>query len=297
MKGEPAAGIDVPLSEFRESLSAVRLCSPEAQQEMQRSLSKLGQLTPVQTYRSERSLELIDGFKRVRAAQQLSWPSLRAEVQAVDRAGAKVRLWRCNASAGLSELEESWLIRSLYRDDQLTQPQIAMLLQHHKSWVCRRLTLAEGLCDELTASVRLGLVSASACLELGRLPRCNQPQAMQVAVRCGMTKRQTARLVDALLAAPPGEWSELLEKLPLPSQPKGGARRRTPGENLVADSWAMKRIAARLHARLLERSLASLGEPACAVVGRELAELRSTLCALAATLDRRLSTEGASDAA
>ena len=50
---------------------------------------------------------------------------LRVEVHALDAAGAKVRLLCCNASTGLSELEEAWLVRSLYREDRLSQPQIA----------------------------------------------------------------------------------------------------------------------------------------------------------------------------
>ena len=191
------------------------------------------------------------------------------------------------------------MVRSLYREDKLDQPQIAMLLGHDKSWVCRKLTLAEGLSDELTASVRLGLVSATAAVELARLQRCNQDAVAHVVARRGLTTRQTSRLVDALLAAPPEQWPKLLEQAstPAPILPKGGASRRTPGEQLVADAWAMKRLAARLHARLLERSLTSLGAPACAVVSRELGELRATLAALATTLDQRLPAQGASDVA
>lgn len=60
----------------------------------------------------------------------------------------------------------------------------------------------------------------------------------------------------------------------------------------MADAWAMKRLAARLHARLLERSLQSLGPPACATVSRELGELRATLCALTSTLEARLGAPG-----
>ncbi|MHB8874341.1 MAG: ParB/RepB/Spo0J family partition protein [Myxococcaceae bacterium] len=287
-------------TELGETLAPVRLCSPEAQQEMQLSLAKLGQLTPVQVYRSGRGLELFDGFKRLRAARELSWPKLRAEVHALDAAGAKVRLLRCNAGAGLSDLEEAWLVKSLYREDQLTQPQIALLLARHKSWVCRRLMLAEGLCDGLTASVRLGLVSARAAVELARLPRGNQDAAAEVVARRGLTTRQTSRLVDALLAAPQEQWSKLLDQVVQPLAPaglKGGAPRRTPGEQLVADAWAMKRLAARLHARLLERSLTSLGEPACAVVSRELTELHATLLVLTATLDTRLCAPGATHVA
>ena len=288
------SSVEMAPSELGEALSAVRLSAPEAQQQMQLSLSRLGQLTPVQAFRAGGGVELFDGLKRVRAARELSWPTLRVEVHALDTAGAKVRLFRCNAGAGLSELEEAWLIRSLHREEQLSQPQIAMLLGRHKSWVCRRLVLAEELSDEVTASVRLGVVSATAVRELGRLPRGNQDEAARVVAQRGLTTRQTARLVDKLLAAPAKEWPSLLEEAPAPEPPapKGGAPRRTPGEQLVADAWGMKRLAARLHARLLERSLQSLGEAACVAVSRELAELRSALVALTRTLDTRLTTGG-----
>jgi hypothetical protein len=107
--------------ELGESLSALRLCVADAQRQLQLSLSKLGQLTPVQAFRADGGvrLELFDGLKRLRAARELSWPRLRVEVHEVDAAGAKVRLLRCNASPGLSEIEEAWVVRSLYRDDGL----------------------------------------------------------------------------------------------------------------------------------------------------------------------------------
>jgi hypothetical protein len=293
---EKTSTFELRPQELGEALCSMRLCAPQAQQAMQLSLSQLGQLTPVQAYRQGDTVEVFDGIKRLRAARALSWSGLRVEVHTLDSAGAKVRLLCCNANAGLSEIEEAWLVRSLYREDRLGQPQIAMLLGRHKSWVCRRLTLAESLSDELTASVRLGLVSATAAVELARLQRCNQDSVMRVVTRAGLTTRQTAHLVQCLLAAAPEQWPGLLEQaspLAAPAAPKGGAARRTPGEQLVTDAWAMKRLAARLHARLLERSLTSLGAPACAVVCAELVELRSTLAALSTTLEARLSGQGA----
>lgn len=289
-----ASTLELTPDELGCALASVRLSSPEAEQAMQRSLTQLGQLTPVQAYRADTRLELFDGLKRLRAARALAWPKLRVEVHALDTAGAKVRLVRCNVATGLSELEEAWLVRSLHREDRLSQPQIAMLLGRHKSWVCRRLTLAEGLSDELEASVRLGLISPTAALAVGRLQRCNQDQVARVVGHRGLTTRQTTRLVDRLLATPQTEWPALLEQpaAPAPAPAPGGAPRRTPGEQLVADAWAMRRLAARLHARLLERSLTSLGEAACAVVGAELGELRSTLGALSETLATRLRDAG-----
>lgn len=297
---EVTARIEVAPRELGEALAAMRLCLPEAQREMETSISRLGQLAPVQVWRSSEGLEVFDGFKRVRAARQLSLPCVRAEVHQLDAAGAKVRLLRCNVGQALTEMEEAWLVRSLYRDDKLSQPQIAVLLSRHKSWVCRRLMLAEGLSDEVTASLRLGLVSTRAAMEVARLPRGNQDEAAQAVTMYGLTSRQTARLVDELLAAPDGAARERVLQAAAGGQAapveKVESRRRTPGEQLVADAWAMKRLAARLHARLLERSLESLGAPACFTVARELMELRGALDALATTLGNRLTRQGVADA-
>lgn len=289
--------VEVAPAELGEAVATMRLCSPTAEQEMQLSLSKLGQLTPVLAWRTATGLELFDGIKRARAARALSWPSVRTEVHDLDAAGAKVRLLRCNAGTGLTDLEEAWLVRSLYREDELSQPQIALLLGRHKSWVCRRLALAEALTDGVTANVRLGLVSATTAVELARLQRCNQDEVAGVVARHGLTSRQAARLVDQLLAAPDAAvYAQVLGAAALtrPAEKKG-ARRRTPAEQLVADALAMKGLSARLHARLLERSLSSLGE-AAGLVARELGQLREALCSLGETLDRRLTAQGAGNA-
>ena len=292
MKGE-ATAIEVAPAEVGEALCAMRLCAPEAQLQMRQSLSKLGQLTPLQVYRDGGKLELIDGFKRLHAARAMSWPKLRAEVQQVDAAGAKVRLWRCNAGVGLTEIEEAWLVRALYREDRLTQPQIGQLLVRHKSWVCRRLMLVESLSDAVTADVRLGLLSASAVRELARLPRGNQDAAAHVAARRGLTSRQTARLVDALLGTSgEPERKQLLEMANTAAAAVtvsgGRPQQRTPAEQLAADAFAMKRLSVRLHARLLERPISSLGVAAAALAVRELVELKAALTALCITLEERL---------
>jgi hypothetical protein len=66
MRGEASASIEVAPGELGSSLCGVRLCVPEAQEQMQLSLSRLGQLTPVHAWRTSQSasLELFDGFKR-----------------------------------------------------------------------------------------------------------------------------------------------------------------------------------------------------------------------------------------
>ncbi len=304
MESGPGGVTELRLGEeLGEAYAQLRLCTADAQREMERSLSRLGQLTPVAVNRTAKGVELLDGFKRVKAARALGWDTLRAEVVEVDGPAAKLRVWECNSGQALSEVEEGWLVRALYRDDGLAQPRIAQLLGRHKSWVSRRLMLAEGLSDGVQANVRLGLLSATAARELGQLPRGNQDAAAQVVTRRGLTSRQTALLVTRLREAPnePARQRVLREAME-ESTGKDAAERsgpkpqRTPGEWLVSDAAAVARLSARLHSRLLERPLASLGDSAAEVARRNLQSLRPGLVALCATLERVTRTSEVSHA-
>jgi ParB-like chromosome segregation protein Spo0J len=277
----------IGLAELGEQLSPLRLRSPEALREMERSLSRHGQLVAVVCHRQDEKLELVDGFKRLIGARALGWSALRAEVHAVTGPAAKLLLWQSNARQALSDLEEAWLVRALYRDG-LTQPQIGQLLGRHKSWVCRRLVLAEGLDERVAADVRLGLVSATAAREVGRLPRGNQPNAAQVIARRGLTTRQTTRLVDQLLAAGDERARAAIlaevEQASAPSAPRAVRAAVTPGEAMIADAAALATRATRLQVRLLERPVTSLGAEVERVVVGRLGELQAVLVALCRTL-------------
>jgi ParB-like chromosome segregation protein Spo0J len=280
----------IDLARLGERLSSLRLRSPDSLRAVEQSLSRDGQLAAVVCHRhaDADAVELVDGFKRLASARKLGWSTLRAEIHEVAGPAAKLLLWQSNARQELTALEEAWVVRALYRDDRLTQPQIAQLLGRHKSWVCRRLVLAEGLVDSVEASVRLGLLLATAAREVARLPRGNQEAVAHLIARRGLTTRQTTLLVDRLLAAPDDRVRAALlaevEQARAPATP--GARRpaMTPGEAIVADATAVSWRAARLHARLLERPLVSLGAEVERLVGGRLGELRDVIGALHRTL-------------
>lgn len=284
----------IDLAQLGERLSGLRLRSPEALREMERSLSRHGQLVAVVCHRQDEKVEVVDGFKRLIGARALGWSALRAEIHEVAGPLAKLLLWQSNARQALSDLEEAWLVRALYRDDRLTQPQIAQLLGRHKSWVCRRLVLAEGLTESVAADVRLGLVSATAARDVGRLPRGNQEQVAHVIARRGLTTRQTTRLVDRLLAAGDDRARAAIlaeaERTSGPSAPRAVRAPVTPGEAMIADAAALATRATRLHARLLERPVASLGAEVERVVVGRLGELQPILVALCQTLAQVRST-------
>lgn len=294
---EPTGAGTVVLAALSQSLRSMRLCIHSERQSLERSLARLGQVSPLLVFGHGEKLEVIDGFKRLDAARSLGWANILVTQIDVTLTGAKVRLWQSNAGTGVSDLEEAWLVQSLHRDDNLTQVQIGQLFGRHKSWVNRRLLLVESLCQEAQAAVRLGLLSATTARELCRLPRGNQAEVAELVTRRGLTKRQTARLIDTLVAARDGEGQpELLaEQLqPKASGPaKRSQRKRTPGEWILADADSIRQICGRLQARLLERSLGSLGPEAEKRCRCLLHEVQSVLDALCQTIDRVTHTPGA----
>ncbi len=286
----------VDLAELRESHAGLRVLDGGAIRRMRESLGLHGQLMAVAVYRRQEdhgALEVVDGFKRLCAARELGWVLLRVRVLSVAGAEAKAAMGILNHGRGLSGLEEAWLVRSLYRDDALTQPQIGRLLGRHKSWVSRRLSLAEGLDEAVQAQVRLGLLAARTAEQVARLPRVNQRPAAEAVMRRGLTHHQAERLVAAVLARPEGERALALEEALAHAPELAGAAsgrsrhaERTPAQWLLADVAAVTRLCARLQARLWERPLSALGKPAAQLVAEGLAGLKPVLAALGRTIER-----------
>lgn len=282
----------VDLRELSEQLRVLRLGTEEAQREMQRSLQRHGQLSPVLVCRTTKTLEVVDGFKRLGAARAMSWAGLQVDVREGDLRQAKLWVFQSNSGRGLTDFEQAWLVRSWYRQDGLTQPQIAALVGHDKSWVCRRLMLAEGLSPAVETDVRLGLLCSSAAREVVRLPRGNQEACARIVGRRGLTTRQTAKLVDRLLAAG-GETAQATilaqaeagEGLTVP-EGRSVKRDLSHGEWLSVDAATVKRAAVRLQTRLLQRSLATMGEEAAELARQNLRDVMQTLASLSRTLER-----------
>jgi hypothetical protein len=80
----------------------------------------------------------------------------------VDERQAKTAMFGLNQTGRRTwEWEEAWIVHALVRKDGMTQVEVAELLGHHKTWVCRRLALVEKLADEARDELRLGLLTAT----------------------------------------------------------------------------------------------------------------------------------------
>jgi ParB-like chromosome segregation protein Spo0J len=200
--------LEIPLSEIGESYGRLRLVHPQADASMVDSLRKFGQIFPVVV---TQRYELIDGFKRVRALKRLGFERVTARVLALSVHGLKAAMIYLNWKKGpICDLEEGMVVHSLCREDGLSQVEVAVLLGRHKSWVCRRLSLIERLCDEALEHMRLGLIRGVTGRELARLPRGNQEAALHTILKYRFSSRESARLVSLLLSRPRWNWQNLL---------------------------------------------------------------------------------------
>jgi ParB-like chromosome segregation protein Spo0J len=292
----------VATASLGETLAALRVLSDEAVRPMRQSLELHGQLTALSTYRAEDdTLQVIDGFTRLRAARALGWGELRVRVLPIDVVAATAALATLNRGHALTELEEAWLCRALYRQHKLTQPEIGRLLGHDKSWVCRRLTLAEGLHEQVQADVRLGLVGPRVASELGRLPCGNQPTAAAVAQRRGLTVAQAARMVQTVLALPDaearGRWlaDALAERAPI-LRAAPAPRAKTEADLFLGDIESVTRIASRLQVRLRDKPLDAFEPAVTALLTEAMGASAPVLTHLSASIARALAGRDLRDA-
>src|SRR4030067_2297118 len=123
----------------------VRCLVPRQIEPMKASLTAHGQLTALVVVNRRARLELIDGFKRHRAAEQMGWTTLRVTSLDVDEQGQWAAMLALNrATHSMSVLEEALVLREMVTMG-MTQTGIGQMLNRHKSWVSRRIGLIEGL--------------------------------------------------------------------------------------------------------------------------------------------------------
>jgi ParB/RepB/Spo0J family partition protein len=203
---------DIEIAKMGERYGAFRIVSPKADTAMVKSMKKYGQLTPVVCAKVGGVCELVDGFKRLRACRHIGRQTLRARIlDATDRV-LKAAVIQLNRGSSINELEEAMVLSSLYREDGLTQTEIAVLLGRHKSWVSRRISLTERLSEEVREDIRLGLLPASMGRELAMLPRGNQKEAANAIIKHRLSTREASKLIAYILSRPRWEHHLILAR-------------------------------------------------------------------------------------
>jgi ParB/RepB/Spo0J family partition protein len=193
------------LTQLGERYRRYRLPDPDDEAAMTGSFRRYGQLTPLVVCLREETYEVLDGFKRLVAARTLGLATVAARLLVVDECQAKAAIFGLNQTGRRTrEWEEAWIVHALVREDGMTQVDVAELLGHHKTWVCRRLALVEKLADEAREELRLGLLTATTARSLMRLPAGNQVDLLGTLHRDELTAAEVDGVVGLLLAAPTG---------------------------------------------------------------------------------------------
>lgn len=201
---------EIEVAGIGEKYGVYRLVNPLADAAMVKSMQRYGQMSPVVCVKSGNGHELVDGFKRLRACRKLNKTTLKSKAVDFSERACKAAIIQLNRSRSITEMEEALVLRSLYREDNLTQIEIAVLVGRHKSWVSRRLSLIERLSEEVQEDVRLGLISVIAGWEVAKLQRCNQKAAADAIVKHRLSTRETAKLISYLLSHPLRDYKTIL---------------------------------------------------------------------------------------
>ena len=191
------------LDELGDHFRRYRLRVPQAVQAMAMSLRRWGQCAPIVATLRQEKPQVLDGFTRWEAAQQVrGMTTLSVRLIEVDDRRAKAAIYGLNQTGRRPyELEEAWIVQALVREDGLSQSEAAELLGRHKSWVCRRLALLEKLADEVRQDLEVGLLTPTAAREIARLPAGNQSEVLDLSRREALSRDELGGVVRLLLGA------------------------------------------------------------------------------------------------
>jgi ParB/RepB/Spo0J family partition protein len=193
---------EISIDEFDLSLSGMRIMNMTRILQVEKSMRLHGQLQPVVARVHEGGYQLIDGFKRFYAAEDLLMETLHCHLLEIDLTQAKVLLLSYNRShQSMEAWEEAMVLQDLQKTHSMDQRSLSQLTGYSRSWVSRRLSLIgkmdEGVCSE----IMMGTLTSSHARALTKLPRGNQGEVARVITTHQLTSRQSDALAEAFLKA------------------------------------------------------------------------------------------------
>jgi ParB/RepB/Spo0J family partition protein len=193
---------EICLSEFDLSLSGMRIMNMTRILQVEKSMRIHGQLQPVVARVQEGNYQIIDGFKRVYAAEDLMMKSLQCHVLDIDLTQAKVLLLSYNRPhQSMEAWEEAMVLQDLRKTHSLDQSSLAQMTGYSRSWVSRRLALIDKMDEGISSDIMMGVLTSSHARALAKLLRGNQGEVARVIVSYRLSSRQSDTLVEAFIKA------------------------------------------------------------------------------------------------
>lgn len=170
--------------------------------QVEKSMRLHGQLQPVVARVHEGGYQLIDGFKRFYAAEDLMMEALQCRLLDIDLPQAKVLLLTYNRpNQSMEALEEAMVLQDLRKTHSLNQCSLAQMTGYSRSWVSRRLALIDKMDADISSDIMMGVITSSHARALTKLPRGNQGDVARSITNFALSSRQSDKLVEAFLKA------------------------------------------------------------------------------------------------
>src|SRR5215472_14643958 len=146
----------------------LRVRNPERQRRLLASLAASGQQMPIVVVavsdKPDR-YQVIDGYKRIAALEQLGRDTVEAVVWDMSEADALVLDRSMRFSETETALEQGWLLAELEQRFGYSLDDLARRFDRSVSWVSRRLALVEALPEAIQQQVREGKIAAQPAMK------------------------------------------------------------------------------------------------------------------------------------
>jgi len=193
---------EISIDKFDLSLSGMRIMNMTRILQVEKSMRLHGQLQPVVARVHEGGYQLIDGFKRFYASEDLMMEALQCLVLEIDLTQAKVLLLSYNRlHHSMEAWEEAMVLRDLHKTHSMNQRSLSQLTGYSRSWVSRRLALIDKMDESVSSEIMMGTLTSSHARALTKLPRGNQAEVARVITTHYLTSRQSDALAEAFLKA------------------------------------------------------------------------------------------------
>jgi len=191
---------EISIDKFDLSLSGMRIMNMARILQVEKSMRLHGQLQPVVARVHEGGYQLIDGFKRYYASEDLMMEALQCLVLEIDLTQAKVLLLSYNRlHQSMEAWEEAMVLQDLQKTHSMDQRSLSQLTGYSRSWVSRRLALIGKMDEAVSSEIMMGTLTSSHARALTKLPRGNQGEVARVITTHHLTSRQSDALADAFL--------------------------------------------------------------------------------------------------
>jgi len=192
--------LELEFAQLDRRYEQLRIRKPEAEKRLLGSLAAAGQRVPIVVVAGNRESEfiVIDGYKRVRALEQLHSDTVMAMRWEMGEVDAVLMDRFLRGYQGETPLEQGWLLAEMNSRFGMTLQELSARVGRSVSWVSRRLGLVLELPVEVAERVRRGEIIAHAAMKyLLPLARANRRQCVQIAEGIagkGASSRQVAQL-------------------------------------------------------------------------------------------------------